>query len=483
MPRRPHPDFRPGPLTWDSTRALNDVVDDVSRLSGGFSAAAPLALTEDSSGVRIRLDESALIAPFWVQITAVGTGDDIGFYAWQEVEPAASATFTLVADGLTGAVDDSPLYTTSDNFLFVGDFCLIQEAYNDPDRGQVYVVVWPSRMGTAWVRILCIHAGLYGYPGLVQLYDSSVFPGTFSDLNGANTTVAPSTGTGPQTLTPASMDGISIGQTLMIVDGLCGSQTVAVTGTDATARGTATLAGSTVASVSVDQGGSGYTSAPSVSFSGDGSGASGTATISGGAVTGVSVDDGGTDYTSAPTVTFSPSPGAATSFTADFASPAIAYGVTGVTITDGGSGYGGIAPGVTFSGGSGSGATGTAVLDDTGDHVVSVTITAVGQDYNPTAPDATFDPPGSGTTATGTAVASGPITIYLAGVWVPMWPPEYLPEANDVAEPVIFLARREADAPDGIAVYLAEGGITAVWTCDDGTSRTTYAGRVVAASE
>ena len=61
-----------------------------------------------------------------------------------------------------------------------------------------------------------------------------------------------------------------------------------------------------VDSISVTNGGSGYTSAPSVSFSGgEGSGASATATISGGAVTSVTVTSGGSGYTSAPSVSFS----------------------------------------------------------------------------------------------------------------------------------------------------------------------------------
>jgi hypothetical protein len=61
---------------------------------------------------------------------------------------------------------------------------------------------------------------------------------------------------------------------------------------------------SPVASVTVNTGGAGYTSAPAVSFTGGGggSGAAATAIIAGGAVTGITVTNGGAGYTSVPTV-------------------------------------------------------------------------------------------------------------------------------------------------------------------------------------
>jgi hypothetical protein len=75
-----------------------------------------------------------------------------------------------------------------------------------------------------------------------------------------------------------------------------------------TATGTTTLSGTSVAKVTVTNGASGYTSAPSVTFvGGAGSGATGTATISGGVVTGVTITAGGTGYTSAPAAVFTSS--------------------------------------------------------------------------------------------------------------------------------------------------------------------------------
>lgn len=70
----------------------------------------------------------------------------------------------------------------------------------------------------------------------------------------------------------------------------------------ATAPGQANLIAGTgavgaILSVTVTNGGSGYTSAPAVAFTGGGTGAVATATISGGAVTGVTVTSPGFNYT------------------------------------------------------------------------------------------------------------------------------------------------------------------------------------------
>jgi hypothetical protein len=63
-----------------------------------------------------------------------------------------------------------------------------------------------------------------------------------------------------------------------------------------------------VQSVTVSNGGTGYTSAPSVAFTGGGAGASGAtavATVSGGVVTAVTVTNGGSGYKADPTPSFS----------------------------------------------------------------------------------------------------------------------------------------------------------------------------------
>ncbi|SNT34404.1 hypothetical protein SAMN05421770_1083 [Granulicella rosea] len=70
------------------------------------------------------------------------------------------------------------------------------------------------------------------------------------------------------------------------------------------AAGTANLSGGGVGSVTITNGGSGYTTAPAVVFTGGtGSGAAGTATVSGGTVTGVNMTAAGS-YTVAPSVVF-----------------------------------------------------------------------------------------------------------------------------------------------------------------------------------
>lgn len=62
-----------------------------------------------------------------------------------------------------------------------------------------------------------------------------------------------------------------------------------------------------VGSITITNGGSGYTAAPTVTFSGGGggSGATGTAVIQSGAVVSVTITNAGTGYTAAPTVVFS----------------------------------------------------------------------------------------------------------------------------------------------------------------------------------
>ena len=82
--------------------------------------------------------------------------------------------------------------------------------------------------------------------------------------------------------------------------------TVAFTGTNTTAAtATTVLTATSVASITVTAGGTGFTSAPTVVFTGGGgSGATATSAFSGGAVTSITITNGGSGYTSVPTISF-----------------------------------------------------------------------------------------------------------------------------------------------------------------------------------
>jgi hypothetical protein len=77
-----------------------------------------------------------------------------------------------------------------------------------------------------------------------------------------------------------------------------------------------------VGSIVINNGGNGYTSAPTVGFSGGGggTGAAGTAIIQNGAVVAVTITNPGSGYTSAPTITFTGGAGVGATATANLAS-------------------------------------------------------------------------------------------------------------------------------------------------------------------
>jgi hypothetical protein len=94
---------------------------------------------------------------------------------------------------------------------------------------------------------------------------------------------------------------------------------------------------SSVASVSVTSGGSGYTAAPTVTFSAapnGGTTATGTAVLSGGSVSSVTITNAGSGYTTPPTVTFS-APTAGTTATGTAADTGIISLVAGSPTTTG----------------------------------------------------------------------------------------------------------------------------------------------------
>ena len=146
-----------------------------------------------------------------------------------------------------------------------------------------------------------------------------------------------------------------------------------------------TYGSSSVQTIAITDGGSGYSSAPTVTItkaSGDttGSGATATANISGGVVTSITVTSGGTDYTIDPDISFSGgSPTTTATATAD------RYDFTdsndmvrSVEVTSGGSGYTSNFD-VSFTGGGGSGAVGEAIVS--GGAITKIVIRDPGSGY------------------------------------------------------------------------------------------------------
>lgn len=188
------------------------------------------------------------------------------------------------------------------------------------------------------------------------------------------------------------------------------SITVSASGSGYTSAPTATFSGGSatvtansyqaVGSVTVS-GGTRFTAAPTISFSGGGgSGASASLTApSYVGVTGINITNPGSGYIAAPTATIATTGGGSgATFSVVTGSSNV---ITGVTINDGGSGYSS-APTITFGNtGSGSGANFTAVLSSTGRWISSIAMTNKGSGYT-SPPTLTLGNTGSGSGASWT---------------------------------------------------------------------------------
>ena len=160
-------------------------------------------------------------------------------------------------------------------------------------------------------------------------------------------------------------------------------------------------------------GGSGYTTAPAVTITGGGgSGATAVATISSGTVTGITITNPGTGYTSTPTITIAPPPSGTTAT----ASPTLS--LESVTTAASGSFYTSV-PAVNIVG-DGTGAT----LAVNTMNVTGATITSAGTGYT-TAPTVTFvgsslvAAVGSATVSLGggkSYTSAPPVTVYGGGI-------------------------------------------------------------------
>jgi hypothetical protein len=144
--------------------------------------------------------------------------------------------------------------------------------------------------------------------------------------------------------------------------------TGASTATATATIGSGFLSGS-ILKISITAGGAGYPDSPAVTIGGDGSGATATAEISGGIVKSITItpDAEGSGYTTAPITLAAPTQTTATGTAYLNSSGGVAY----VVVTNRGSGYTAV-PGVTLSGGGGSGATATCTLATDSNCLVTV---------------------------------------------------------------------------------------------------------------
>jgi hypothetical protein len=158
-----------------------------------------------------------------------------------------------------------------------------------------------------------------------------------------------------------------------------------------------------VNSISVTNGGSGYTSVPTVVFTGTNTTIATATAVLSASVTSIAVSAGGTLYTSAPTVVFTGGGGSGARATA-----VLTLGVvTSIVVTNSGTGYS-TAPTISFTGGAGSGATATASITGS---VASCTLVGGGTGYT-VSPTISFSG-GGGTGATATSSAYTPYTLTL----------------------------------------------------------------------
>lgn len=154
--------------------------------------------------------------------------------------------------------------------------------------------------------------------------------------------------------------------------------TIGGTGTGATASATVTFS---VSSITLSSGGTGYPDpGTTVTISAPPSGgtqATATATVTGGVVTGIVITNAGSGYTSPPTITFSGGAGTGAAATANMTGT-----VSSIQLTSGGTNYV-ASPTVTISGGGGSGAAATATIaPTTGGLVQTVAMTSIGAGYS-----------------------------------------------------------------------------------------------------
>jgi hypothetical protein len=218
-------------------------------------------------------------------------------------------------------------------------------------------------------------------------------------------------------------------------------------------------AGTLAPQVTLTNGGSGYTSAPTVvAYGGNGSGATFIATVLTGSVVNIQLTNPGSGYEPGDIVQLYISGGGSDS-NAELTATLSSGVVTGIIITNPGSGY---TPGtyaLGFTGGGGSGAAGTYTVDST-TTVVSTLITAGGSGYTG-APMISF-PSGGGINAAGiatiTAGSVASVTVVNGGT-------------NFISTPTITFVGGGGTGATGTAV-LSGGAISSVSITNGGTGYT-----------
>jgi hypothetical protein len=165
--------------------------------------------------------------------------------------------------------------------------------------------------------------------------------------------------------------------------------TITISGGNGTGATAEVVVDGSINEITVESGGSGYTSSPLVSIvGGGGSGASATAIITKGSVSRVLIVDGGTGYTSQPSITIVGGGGSGATASASVRGP-----IKSISVTNGGASYTS-KPSIVLS--SGSGAVAQPIVND--GRIISIAIISAGQGYT-TAPEVTIQGDGFGAVA------------------------------------------------------------------------------------
>ena len=165
--------------------------------------------------------------------------------------------------------------------------------------------------------------------------------------------------------------------------------TITISGGGGSGASASVTVNGSISEITVESGGSGYTSSPLVSIvGGGGSGASATAIITKGVVSRVLIVDGGTGYTSQPLISIVGGEGQGATGTASVRGP-----IKTISVDSGGTSYTS-EPTITLS--SGSGAVAQPIVSD--GRIISIAIISAGQGYT-TPPTVTIQGDGFGAVA------------------------------------------------------------------------------------